>query len=120
MTPDNICGDCDAEGFIVCNLLLAFRGHCDLANTTTTPLSVLKVEAKAFMESSIRMPVEHFHGAFAASTYADDRTINGTEVQAWKFLSQQRNFSQLRTWVPQEKTRAGKSDFYLSLRRQVS
>lgn len=102
-----ICGDCNAEGFVVANFLLARSGLSGEANTESIPVAVLRIMASSFFAYPTMTPFEDMIWAFGASTYTSEQITNGCEIRAWNILQKEKYFKRLETWYPKSLTRTG-------------
>jgi hypothetical protein len=102
-----ICGDCNAEGFVVANYLLARSGLSGEANTESIPVAVLKIQASRFIDYPTMIPFEDMLWAFGAFTYTSEQITNGCEIRAWDILQKEKSFKRLVTWYPKSLTRNG-------------
>lgn len=102
-----ICGDCNAEAFVVSNFILARSGLSGEANIQSISVAGLKIMARSFFDYQYMIPFEEMLWAFAASTYTNEQVVNGCEVRAWNLLQKEKRFKRLETWHPKILTRTG-------------
>ena len=93
------------------NFVLARCGYKGVSTIDTIPPVVLKRIAASTLKSPCKVPFEQLLWFFAASTYADHESVNGTEVQAYKILRsryEDDENSKLKGWSPSVLTKSGK------------
>lgn len=119
IVPDLVTGamfkECDAEGFVVANFILARSGMTGQANNDTIPLYVLKKLAAAFLTCPVKVSYQEMLWTFGAQTFSTNEVINGTELGSWKLLLSHKRF--LKSWSPTTPTKAGQSSFSLLIIR---
>jgi len=109
LTPGVLCFQCDAEGFVIANFVLARNGYNGRSNNDTISNSLLRKMVEKMLTSPIRIPHEQMILAFGAKSSASNEDINGTQQQSWTLLKKgsKMAFKRFETWSPTTPTRAG-------------